>query len=304
MGSLSFVGLQGEASDAPGRQPRVAGRFDGKHVIVPLLTDTSPTLTDQLEVATTLASVSDATLSLIRPVAYPSQTSPVRHRDASGEDEAALLEWALDNVGDAGAYTERGLLHTRDLVTRTLRTVRAQNVDTLVLPSGAGVSRLRKGLLDRLAAQADCDVVVVNGQAGYEPVASILLAVAGGPHSGLAADLAGAVATSCDAWVDVLHVVDEGASRRAYRRATALVEKVSYRVGRPDTTSTWILEADRTAEALVEQSRCYDLTILGAPTKSRLRELIYGSTNTAVRGNAQSVVLSVRNNRHRVSDSR
>ncbi|MFC7131812.1 MULTISPECIES: universal stress protein [Salinibaculum] len=303
MTTPSLGGLLSDASEASEHLPRVAGRFDGDHVLAPLLTAARPTVTDQLTVATTLANVSDASLSLVTPVAYPDQMAPVCHQNAGEMDESALLEWALTRTEESEVYTERGLLYTRDLVRRVLRTVRANDVDTLVLPSGAHVSRLRKGLLDQIAAQAACDVVVVNGQSGYDSVTSILLPVAGGPHSGLAADLARSIAVDCDAWVDVLHVVDAAASERERQAAQTLVGDIATRIGRPDTTTTWVLEERRTAQAIAEQSRYYDLTVIGAPTKGRLRRLLYGSTNRSVRDKARSVVLSARSNSHRPSDT-
>ncbi|MFB6253062.1 MAG: universal stress protein, partial [Halobacteriaceae archaeon] len=61
-------------------------------------------------------------------------------------------------------------------------------MNTLVIPSGDRTGRLRKEVTEQIAAHADADVVVVNGKAGFETPPSILLPVAGGPHSGVAAD--------------------------------------------------------------------------------------------------------------------
>ena len=58
-----------------------------------------------------------------------------------------------------------------------------------------------------------------------------------------------------------------------------------------------MLEADDVAEAIIEQSNYYPLTVLGAPTKGRLRQFVLGSTTQDIRADAQSVVLVGRNNR-------
>jgi nucleotide-binding universal stress UspA family protein len=177
-----------------------------------------------------------------------------------------------------------------------LHAARTHDVDTLVVPSGTGTGRLRKDATERIATHADADVVVVNGRRGFEKPPSILLPVAGGPHSGLAADVATTIATDCNAWIDILHVIDEDAPPHQREQAESLVDDIYHRITRPESTTTWVLEATDTTEALVEQSRYYGLAIIGAPTKGRLRRLIFGSTNTSVRKNAASVVLSVRNN--------
>ncbi|AZH26340.1 universal stress protein [Haloplanus aerogenes] len=285
--------------DAPEGIPGIAGRFDGNHILVPLLTAEVPALTDQLKIATTLARATGAALSVINPVTVPEQTPRTLGGAASDATDDALLNWVFDQAADSTPQLDGDFLHTRNVVTGVLRTVRANDVDTLVLPSRSRSPRLRKGVVERIAVHADCDVVVVNGQPGYEQVPSILLPVAGGPHSGFAADLAQAVAADCDAWVDILHVVDEDVSTRRRDAATELVDDVYHRIGRLETTTTWILEADDVADAIIEQSRYYGLTIIGAPTKGRLRQFIFGSTNRSVRTNAGSVVLSVRNNSHR-----
>jgi len=287
-------GLLPEGSDAPDTPPHVTGTFDGDHVLVPLLTAEGSVVADQLEVAASLARASGATLSVVDPTSAP-RGAPETIRPETVDD--SLTERAGDRI--AGSATrEDAVVYTRDLVAGVLRTVGTADVDTLVLPSSSRAGRVRTGLVDRIGAQADCDVVVVNGQARYRSVASVLLPVAGGPHSGLAADLARAVAADSGAWVDVLHVVGEEAPDWRRETARELVADISTRVARPETTTTWILEADDPAEAIVDHSPCYDLTVIGAPTKGRLRQFIHGSTSQAVRENARSVVLAARSNSH------
>ncbi|MFB6101431.1 MAG: universal stress protein [Haloplanus sp.] len=297
--SLASLGeLLGQEDDGSGP---IAGRFEGNHILVPLLTSEVPALTDQLKVATTLARVTGAALSVVDPITVPEQTPRTFGHAVGDAENDALLNWVFDQTADATPQLDGDLLHTRNVAAGVLQVVRTNDIDTLVLPSGSDSRRLRKGITERIAVHAECDVVVVNGQPGYEEVPSILLPVAGGPHSGLAADLAQTIAADCDAWVDVLHVVDEDPSERRRDVANDLVDDISHRIDRLETTTTWVLEADDIAEAIIEQSSYYGLTIIGAPTKGRLRQFVFGSTNQAVRTNAGSVVLSVRNNRRRSS---
>lgn len=276
--------------------PGIAGRFDGEHVLVPLLTPEVPAVTDQIEVATALARSTSASLSVINPIPVPEQTPEELCHEVTDGDDDALLEWVFERAAESTSRLDGGFLYTRNVVRGVLRTVRTREVDTLVLPSGSDGGWLRRGVTERIAAHAECDVVVVNGQAGYERVASVLLPVAGGLHSGLAADLAAAIAADCGAWIDVLHVVEEDAPERHRNRAEELLDDVYHRLARPETTTTWMLEADDVAGAITEQSRYYGLTVVGSPTKGRLRRLVHGSTNRSVRANARSVVLSARNN--------
>lgn len=295
-------GLLGTDSPLPSEPPRLKGRFDGEHILVPLLTPAVPAITDQIKVATTLTRVTDASLSVISPLSAPEQTPEELHDEVVDSDDEALLEWAVNHASKSAAQVDSGFLYTRDVIKGVLRTVRTNDVDTLVLPSETHGGRLRKGITERIAAHAECDVVVVNGKAGYDKVASMLLPIAGGRHSGLAADLAQCIAADCDAWIDILHVIKEGASDRKRKTAEKLVEDVYHRIACPETTTTWVLEAADVAQAIVDQSRYYGLTVMGAPTKGRLRQFIHGSTNRSVRANAGSVVLSARNNTHLALD--
>lgn len=295
MVSPPLDGLLARGEESTDGTPLVAGRFDGDHILVPLLTREVPVLTDQLKVAMTLARETDASVTVINPITIPEQT-PNAYHQREVDDDTALLEWVFEHTTDSLPQVDGDLVYTHNVVRGVLRAVRQRDVDTLVVPGRSASNRFRAGVTEQLAAHAEADVVVVNGQSGYREAASILLAVAGGPHSGLAADVAVSIAADCDAWIDVLHVVDEDATDQRRDRADELVENIYRRIARPETTTKWVLEAASTSEAIIEQSRYYDLTVLGAPTKGRLRQFIFGSTNASVRANAESVVLSTRNN--------
>ena len=294
MPTPSLGGLLAQTTENSDGVLPVAGRFDGNHILVPLLTREIPPVLDQLKIAITLARARNASLTIINPV--PEQNPKVYDHAVTDSDDRALLDWAFEQTDDTLPQVSEKFLYTRDVVKGVLHAVRARDVDTLVVPSGARTGRLRKEVTERIAAHTAADVVVVNGRAGFELPPSILLPIAGGPHSGLAADVATTIATDCNAWIDILHVTDENAPPHKREQAESLVDDVYHRIGRPERTTTWVHEATDTAEAIVEQSRYYGLSIIGAPTKGRLRQFIFGSTNTSVRKNAASVVLSVRNN--------
>lgn len=284
----------GDGRDADGVR-ETEGESGERRVFAPLLEPHVPALTDQLEVATTLARATGADLQVADPTALPGRSPEVLRRHAADDRGRELLDWAVERAAAIDRADGR-VLYSRRLVTDVLRTVAAAGVDTLVLPGKSPGGLLGRDATERIALHADCDVVVVNGRPGYDEVPSVLLPVAGGPHSGLAADVARRVAEACDAWVDVLHVVEEGTREATRATAERFVEAAARRIGRPETTSPWILEAGDAAEAIIEQSKYYGLTVVGAPTTGRLRQFIHGSTNQSVRENARSVVLSARNN--------
>lgn len=288
---FATVGLAWLGAEADGEFP-IAGELEGRHVLAPLLTSAFESVSDQLRVATALARPAEASLSVIDP--NTTGTVPTEYRPDVGDgDDRELIGWAIDRAADRTA-SGGGFTGGRSPVTGVLRAVESYGVDTLVLPGTSKGGLLRRGATERIAAQAGTDVVVVNGEPGYTDPASILLAVAGGPHSGLATDVARRVATDCGAWIDVLHVTGGDPPDRRRRVAEGFVENAARRIGRPETTSTWVLEAPDPAEAIAQQSRYYGLTVVGAPTTSRLRRFVHGSTNRSIRASANSVVLSAR----------
>lgn len=293
----SHSGLRGRQSPNGGdsdtdRLP-LGGAFAGERLLVPLLDPTAPAVVDQLKVAATLARATGAAMRILGSVRSPERFLRRIRPEVPEPANNELLRWALEEATVSTLGGGGDLLPARRIVRGIHRSVDAHGVDTLVLPgesAGGGLTDA-VGSLER---QADCDAVIVNGRPGYDPVPSILLPIAGGPHSGVAADVAASVAAEHGAWVDVLHVVGPESSER---RGERYVEAAYRRVGRPDTTTRWLLESDDPAATIAEQSRYYGLTVIGAPTTGRLRRFVRGSTNRTVREDARSVVLSVRNNR-------
>lgn len=217
--------------------------------------------------------------------------SPAIDGDAVSVDSADDLDAIENDV----FTTERSMtLDAREFARRTESLVNTHDIDTLVL-GASHAEWVRRSPVERLAGRVSCDVVIHNGRPMPDTVSSVLLAFAGGPHSGVATDVAGDVAAAFDAWVDVLHVVEPSAGPDDLARADASLDAALARLAHHDDSDRWRLEAEDTTEALIEQSQYYDLLVLGMPTKSRLRQLIFGSTVRAVRNDGHSAVLVVQN---------
>lgn len=282
-------------ADTSGTDARVPAAGDASGcVVVPVLgiDGSGP----GVEVATALASQRDAELRVVKPVTY-TQWTPLRvlpeprlqrHREALGQVTADLR--ANVDVPVEG-------------MVRVGRDVPAV-VTAAAEQCGAGVvvldhpDRRRPGTsaltVDRIAAGTACDVVVVDGAPPVGEVSSVLLAVAGGPHSGLATAVARDVAAAEDAWVDVFHVVPTDADTERRQRGRRVVSAAADRLAAHDGVDEWLHEADDVVDALLEQSACYDVTVLGAPRKNHLQRVVAGSTVQDVRQQAPNAVITVR----------
>lgn len=282
---------------APEDAAHGAGRRDRDHILAPLLTPEEPAVADQLRVAAGLARTADAALHIVSPNVVPEEMSVEHRQDVTTDHEQELINWGLEQVSTRTPRIGEQVLNPRGLSDGIRYITGANDIDTLVVPGDSMKARLRRSLPERLALRSNCDIVTVNGRYGYEQVPSILLAVAGGPHSGLATDIAQHMAIDCDSWIDILHVVDEDASEHQRQEAESYVDTIAQRISRPESTTTWVLEAENVIDVIIEQSAYYELTILGSPSKGRLRRFISGSTSETIQDNAKSAVLSAWSNR-------
>ena len=168
--------------------------------------------------------------------------------------------------------------------------VSQQNPSVLVMEresSATFLSDLRASRAERMAEETD--VLTVDGRGQTDTIASILVPIAGGRHSELAATAATAIAAANDAAVDFFHVVEDG-SPASRKHGRALLESAAAAPAY-DQTETWLYEAGSAADAIVEQSTYYDLTVMGAPTVGPLERVVFGSTATDVRADTDAPIV-------------
>ncbi|WP_229120888.1 universal stress protein [Halapricum desulfuricans] len=123
-----------------------------------------------------------------------------------------------------------------------------------------------------------CHTIVGSGIAAFDSPTSILVPVAGGPHSGLAIRIAEAIATAYDCSIELLHVISEDASEQQENDAAKLLDTYSSRVAGSIEVHCDVLRKPGVADTIIEQSETRDLTVLGAPEKGELRRYVFGST--------------------------
>lgn len=144
---------------------------------------------------------------------------------------------------------------------------------------GAGI---RPGTTDRIVAESPVDTVVANGSGDLDGLASILVPVAGGPHTALTVRVARALAEHTDAWIELFTVIPEEPSAAERSQGAEHLAAARRLLDGFEAFDTWLYEADDPAAAIAEQAAYYDAVVMGAPTKSRLERLVFGSTVDSV----------------------
>lgn len=247
--------------------------------------------TGVLTLAQTLATATDGSLRLIRPVVYPPQTPPGLARDDAVADKRLLTD-ALSSVRrwDPELDSQGDVVLGRDTISTVLHAVDRWQPRAIVFdvtPDATIRSVLRGPIAERVATKTDCPVVAVNKFTPVQTVSSILVPVANGPHSLDAVRTATSLASEAGAYVDLLHVENEDAETEPpFERA---IEAAS---GFP-RLDTYVVEGSDIVETIVEQTDYYDLTVIGGPESSRLRRFVFGSDTTEIGRNADSSVITV-----------
>lgn len=264
-------------NDTGGRSPRSAA---SPRVLLPVEEPSrSPGLTT---LAHALAEEEGGGLLRAQIVSVPEQT-PHRPLDPLVEPHRETLEESLRAVTETRTGTPvEGVVRIGHGRTRIIANT-ADDYDATTIVTGrrdrpSSLSWLRRSDAERLQANTSCRVVVAGNTERLTDISSILVPIAGGPHSGEAVDVARALAKYHDAWVELLHIVEPEPAVDQREKATQYFDAGIERLGDYEKYDTWLLEAGDVADAIIEQSAYYNATVLGAPRKGRLRRYVFGST--------------------------
>lgn len=240
---------------------------DGRPVLGTLLAPSRDTQARELSFA--LARAADAPVRLLAP-----SRAPESFATASTNGPPVSVSTA-EAVADAG--------HSAASVVR--EEVTDARADTVVVqrpPTESPGPGIRRGTTDRIVAASPVDTVVANGCGDLDGLASILVPVAGGPHTELTVRVARALAEHTDAWIELFTVIPENPTAEERSRGAEHLAAARRLLDGYEAFDTWCYEAADPAAAIAEQAAYYDAVVLGAPTKSRLERLVFGSTPDSV----------------------
>ncbi|AEN04578.1 UspA domain-containing protein [halophilic archaeon DL31] len=246
-------------------------RMDGRPVLGTLLDPAGDAQARELSFA--LARDNDAPVRFLSPLrapdasvqqaaSAPANGPPVRFTSTDGTEQSGRSPDAI--VAQEAASASAGVVAIERPASES---------------PGAGI---RRGVTDRIVANAPTDTVVANGKGDLSELASILVPVAGGPHTELAVETARALATHTDAWVELFTVIPENPTAEERSAGAEHLTTARKSLGGFEKSDTWLYEHDDPAMAIAEQSNYYDAVVMGAPTKGRLRRMVFGSTADSV----------------------
>lgn len=214
-----------------------------------------------------------------------------------GEEER-LLDDAVEQVSAAEVPVESRMRYARDVATGIVGAVEDHDADAMLV-GWRGRPRRRDiilgGFLDRILGEAPCDVFVKRIRQPTAEIDSILVPVADGPHTELAVELAGAIASERNATLQLLHVLHPSANDSAREDASTLLRNCSSLLeGMDVSVDSGVVRNEHVAGAITDETANHDLTVLGTTRDPFLKRKLVGSVAEGVGRAAASPVILTR----------
>ena len=233
-------------------------------------------------------------------VTVPHQT-PISQGRQFITDEREVLNEAMEIAEDADVPVSGTIRIGHDVAQAILNTIDQYDSDAVLMGwKGQHKSQRRDIVLgsnvDTVAQEANADVLVERlGEDATGRAETVLLPTAGGPHVEFAAELAGAIVDDGESRIDVVHVVDPGASEQERDAAQEALESTRAHIDTDCEVTARVLEGD-VVETIVKESDGYDMTLVGATREGLLNQFVFGSIPEQIGWNAKSTTLMAKRN--------
>ena len=255
----------------------------------------NPETADRLiDTAIDLARERDLEVLVLTVVTVPMQLSLEKARaDLGVEEEEAVVRDAVEAVREAGVRVNGRVRFGRDVPTSVLAVAENESVETILL-GWRGRPQRRDVVLgshiDAILSKATCDVLVKRIDRDAGEISSILLPVAGGPNTALAAETAGAIARSHDAGIELLTVLSPDHDEGELEEARDVLDRTSSTLGPVPAVDRTVLAGD-VVETIVDRSSRHDVTVIGAAERGVIRRALVGDVPEAVGREAEGALV-------------
>lgn len=278
-GPLDTV-AQGKQSGSS--QPRFLFPIDGEHAddILPLVCDLVGDADGELFIAAVTTPPEQTPLSMPDPRREAERRLGNYVRRAKQECTAITTIRQASRIGRRRGRMLNGLVETYGIST----------VITEEQPRSGLNSLLGIDTVDEATLGPDCDTIIVSRTAQTEDIDTVLVPVAGGPHSGMAIDTGLALARRNDASLELFHVyapTDETAESKGEKLLTHGMD----RIDTFDNVERTLTGAEDIPQTIIEYTQPFDVTILGAPREGLIQQFVLGTIPESVSTKADGTVL-------------
>lgn len=244
-----------------------------------------------LATATDLARAFDMVIDVLHVVRVPPQLSMSDAPNVLDVDTSFVFEM-VDAINDSGLTATARIRYARSISKGIITATEDPSVSTALLGWRGRPQRrdiILGSYLDNVVNRAQSDVLIERVDEGGRSISSICLPVAGGPHTELAARVAGGIAHINDASVEVIHVIrpDGSHSEGGETYIQLAMDAISYDV----EVIGSLVEHEDVTSAIVDHSANHDLTVMGAAEEGLLSQALFGAIPERVGRDAMSGVL-------------
>ncbi|MWV40892.1 universal stress protein [Natrialba sp. INN-245] len=249
-----------------------------------------------LDTAVDLAADRDLELLVLSVVTVPMQLSLSQARTSlETGDREELVDDAVDRVRGYGVDASGRIRFARSVASGICGVTTDADAEVVLL-GWRGQPRRRDVVLgshiDAVLEDAPSDVLVERIDRDRESVSSVLVPVAGGPNTRLAASIAGSLARTHDARVELLTVVSDR-TETVVGDARDLLTRTSPELGAVSSVEETVLEGP-VVETIVERSERHDVTVVGAAEGGLFRRVLVGDVPETIGREADGTVLMVK----------
>jgi nucleotide-binding universal stress UspA family protein len=147
--------------------------------------------------------------------------------------------------------------------------------------------------IDPVIERAPCDSILVKLSSNVQPQ-KIMVPVAGGPHSPLALEIAGIMATSFDAAITAVHVLRRGTTEQEARE---IIEPILEALeDKTKITSVKFIGPGDVAGLIIQEAQDHDMVIIGSAGGKLYRQIVFGSIPERIGKESDKVVMMVKKN--------
>ncbi|AEN06723.1 UspA domain-containing protein [halophilic archaeon DL31] len=281
--------------ETPTAVAEYAAPGDGYQIVVPIANPRN--VAQLMRTATTLAADNDGEVLVMSVVTVPEQT-PLSRGHERTDQRRGVLNRAITIAEENDVSVSGTIRIGHNAADAILNTITQHDSDAVIVGwKGKRTHRRRDVILgtnvDRVVKEADCDVYVEKfGMGADGGVDSILLPTAGGPHTTLAIETAGAIARRTGATIHAMYVLAPGASTEANQQAESMLSDATTTASLDDVAvETTLIEHDDVVAALVDESANHDLMTIGATREGVVQKFVFGTIPETVAERAQTTVI-------------
>ncbi|MFB6169632.1 MAG: amino acid permease, partial [Haloarculaceae archaeon] len=228
---------------------------------------------DLVRLASAIADERGGVVDAVHIVTVPDQMPldyAAEHPDEYEADYHAVLDAAESDAESFGVDIETHTIFSHRSFEEVFDAARSHSADLVVMGWGEnahGSPGRVESALDDLTMDLPCDFLVLKDR-GFDPE-RILVPTAGGPDSGLAAEVARTLRAVYDSQVTLLHVADDVAEGEAFLEEWATTQ------GLPDAELR--VEAGDVEAAIERAAGESTMVVIGATERGLLSRLVRGS---------------------------